>query len=93
MDYTLALVLSLLQLSVCMVTPAPLEAGNVVKMKNKVKRMAEQLLVQMETNSNFRVGRSPLPRLAIASFFFLSVLMFASFSTAGPHRHDHRDPG
>lgn len=46
MDYTLALLLSLLQLlSVGTAAPLPVE---VVKMKSKVKWMAEQLVVKVD---------------------------------------------
>lgn len=45
MDYTLALLLSLLQLSVGTAAPVPVE---VVKMKSKVKWMAEQLVVKVD---------------------------------------------
>lgn len=46
MDYTLALLVSLLQLlSVCTAAPLPVE---VVKMKSKVKWMAEQLVVRLD---------------------------------------------
>lgn len=46
MDYTLVLMFSLLQvLSVCTAAPLPVE---VVKMKSKVKWMAEQLIIRME---------------------------------------------
>lgn len=51
MDYTLALLLSLLQLlSAVTAAPVPVE---VVKMKSKVKWMAEQLLVRL--NRDFQV--------------------------------------
>lgn len=51
MDYTLALLVALLQLlSVCTAAPLPVE---VVKMKSKVKWMAEQLVVRL--NNDFQV--------------------------------------
>lgn len=50
MDFTLALLLSLLQLSVCMAAPGAVEAVNVGKMKTKVKWMAEQLVVRLDTD-------------------------------------------
>ncbi|XP_068579455.1 leptin a [Cebidichthys violaceus] len=51
MDYTLALLFSLLHvLSVCSAAPLPVE---VVKMKSKVKWMAEQLVVRL--NKDFQV--------------------------------------
>lgn len=46
MHYTLALLVSLLQLlSMCKAAPLPVE---VVKMKSKVKWMAEQLVVRLD---------------------------------------------
>ncbi len=46
MDYTLAVLLSLLQIfNVCTAAPLPAE---VVKMKSKVKWMAEQLVVRLD---------------------------------------------
>lgn len=57
MDYTLALLLSLLQLlSAGTAAPAPATApvpAEVVKMKSKVKWIAEQLLVRL--NRDFQV--------------------------------------
>lgn len=53
MDYTLALLFSLLQLlRVSTAAPAPASA-DVVKMKTKVKWMAEQLVVKL--NKDFQV--------------------------------------
>lgn len=55
MDYSLALVLSLLQLSVCMPVPVTQEVTSVVKMKSKVKWMAEQLVARLDRD--FQVTR------------------------------------
>lgn len=56
MDYTLALLLSLLQLlSVGTAAPVPVE---VVKMKSKVKWMAEQLVVKLD--KDFQVTHGTL---------------------------------
>lgn len=55
MDYTLAFALSLLQLIVCTPVPVTQEVVNVVKMKTKVKWMAEQLVVRLDRD--FQVTR------------------------------------
>ncbi|XP_019934404.1 leptin-like [Paralichthys olivaceus] len=65
MDYTLALLFSLLQvLSVCTAAPLPAE---VVMMKSKVKWMAEQLVVRLDKDFNFSVSLTPTDDLAGAS--------------------------
>lgn len=48
MDHTLALILALLPLSVCVVLPGAREAVNVEKMKSKVTWMAQRLVVRMD---------------------------------------------
>ncbi|XP_039989751.1 leptin-like [Xiphias gladius] len=59
MDYTLALLFSLLQLlSVCTAAPLPVE---VVKMKSKVKWMAEQLIVRLDKDFQVPAGLTLSP--------------------------------
>ncbi|XP_071357092.1 leptin a [Trachinotus anak] len=59
MDYTLALLLSLLQvLSLCTAAPLPAE---VVKMKSKVKWMAEQLVVRLDKDFQVYAGHTLSP--------------------------------
>lgn len=59
MDYTLALLFSLLQL-LSMGSAAPLPA-EVVKMKSKVKWMAEQLVVRLDKDLEVPAGRTLSP--------------------------------
>lgn len=58
MDYTLALALALLQLSVCTPVPVMQDSG---RMKTKAKWMVEQLVVRL--NENFQVTRLVLCKL------------------------------
>lgn len=55
LHYTLAFALSLLQLSMCTPVPVTPEVVNVVKMKTKVKWMAEQLVARLDRD--FQVTR------------------------------------
>lgn len=48
MDYTLALVMALLQLSVCMAAPVTRDLVNIERMKTTVTWMAQQLVVRMD---------------------------------------------
>lgn len=50
MDHTLALILALLPLSVCVALPGAWEAMNVEDMKSKVTWMAQRLVVRMDRN-------------------------------------------
>lgn len=55
LPYTLAFALPLLQLSTCTPVPITPEVVNVVKVKTKVKWMAEQLVVRLDRD--FQVSR------------------------------------
>lgn len=79
MDYTLAFALSLLQLSVCTPVPVTQEVANVVKMKTKVKWMAEQLVVRLDRD--FQVTRHGFYELhsSLISYLFLAHQRLLSF--------------
>ncbi|XP_058501401.1 leptin-like [Solea solea] len=70
MDYTLAILLSLLQLlSMCTAAPLPVEV------KSKVKRLAEQLVVRLDKDFQFPAGRTLSPATAEDLDGLPSILM------------------
>lgn len=93
MDSTLAFALSLLQLSLCTPVPVTQDVANVVKMKTKVKWMAEQLVVRLDRD--FQVTRHVFyePPLILDEVSVLGPPTFALISTAAPLWHDSRPPG